>query len=116
MLADAVSTLADATVGALVDDPDGAALVRTVMSEVDAVATALGIPVRRDRLPGVLEESRRGLRDFATSMLQDRRRGSRLEVDGITGAVLRAADRTGIPVPANRTLYALLQALDRRPV
>jgi len=73
----AVSTLADATVGALVDDPDGAALVRAVMSEVDAVATALGIPVRRDRLPTVLDDSRRGLRDFATSMLQDRRRGSR---------------------------------------
>jgi 2-dehydropantoate 2-reductase len=111
----AVSTLVDLTVGALVDDADVADLVRTVMTEVDAVATALGVPVRRDRLPSVLDESGRGLRDFATSMLQDRRRGSRLEVDGITGAVLRAADRTGVPVPTNRTLYALLHALDRRP-
>jgi 2-dehydropantoate 2-reductase len=47
-------------------------------------------------------------------MLQDRRRGSRLEVDGITGAVLRAAQRTGVAVPANRVLHALLLGLDRR--
>lgn len=111
----AVGTLADATVGAVVDDPALAALVVETMAEVDAVATALGIPVRRDRLPAVLRESREGLWDFATSMLQDRRRGSRLEVDGITGAVLRAAARAGVPAPTNRTLHALLLGLDRRP-
>lgn len=110
----AVSTLADATVGELVDDPALAAVVVEAMAEVDAVATALGVPVRRRRLPDVLAESRRGLRDFATSMLQDRRRGARLEVDGITGAVLRAARRAGVPVPTNRTLHALLAGLDRR--
>ncbi len=109
----AVTTLADATVGEAVDDPALAALVTDAMAEVDAVATALGIPVRRERLRDVLDESRRGLRDFATSMLQDRRRGSRLEVDGITGAVLRAAASTGVPVPTNRTLHALLAGLGR---
>lgn len=109
-----VSTLVDATVGEIVDDPGLAALTTDAMAEVDAVATALGIPVRRDRLPRVLAESRDGLRDFATSMLQDRRRGRRLEVEGISGAVLRAARRTGVPVPTTRTLHALLTALDRR--
>jgi 2-dehydropantoate 2-reductase len=107
----ATSSLVDKTVGELVDDPSLAALVTSAMAEVDAVATALGIPVRRDRLPGVLDESRRGLRDFATSMLQDRRRGRRLEVDGITGAVVRAAERAGVAVPTNRTLRALLLGL-----
>lgn len=109
----AVSTITDTTVGAIVDDAALAGVVTDAMAEVDAVATALGVPVRRHRLPAVLEESRRGLRDFATSMLQDRRRGSRLEVDGITGAVLRAAARTGVPVPTNRVLHALLTGLEK---
>jgi 2-dehydropantoate 2-reductase len=45
-------------------------------------------------------------------MLQDYRRNRRLEHDAITGAVVRAADRTGVAVPINRTLLALLDAID----
>jgi 2-dehydropantoate 2-reductase len=110
----AVTTLTDTTVGEVLGRPATRALVVAAMEEVDAVATALGIPVRRGRLAAVLDDSRRGLRDFATSMLQDRRRGRRLEWDAIGGAVLRAADRTGVPVPVNRTLCGLLAGLDAR--
>jgi 2-dehydropantoate 2-reductase len=101
-------------VGEVLDRPATRALVVAAMEEVDTVATALGIPVRRGRLAAVLDDSRRGLRDFATSMLQDRRRGRRLEWDAIGGAVLRAAGRTGVPVPVNRTLCGLLAGLDAR--
>jgi 2-dehydropantoate 2-reductase len=45
-------------------------------------------------------------------MLQDLRRGRRLEHDGITGAVVRAAVRTGVAVPVNRVLLALLDGVD----
>jgi ketopantoate reductase len=45
-------------------------------------------------------------------MLQDLRRGRRLEHDGITGAVVRHAARAGVPVPLNCTLLALLARLD----
>jgi len=45
-------------------------------------------------------------------MLQDRRRGRRLEHDAINGAVIRAAGRTGVAVPVNQLLYALLERLD----
>jgi ketopantoate reductase len=110
----AVTTLTDTTVGEVLDRPATRALVVAAMEEVDTVATALGIPVRRGRLAAVLDDSRRGLRDFATSMLQDRRRGRRLEWDAIGGAVLRAAGRTGVPVPVNRTLCGLLAGLDAR--
>jgi 2-dehydropantoate 2-reductase len=109
----AVTTLSDTTVGRVVDDPALAALVVAAMREVDAVATARGIPVARGRLPGVMAESRRGLAEFATSMLQDRRRARPLEVDGINGAVLRAADRCGVPVPVNRALHGLLMGVTR---
>jgi 2-dehydropantoate 2-reductase len=82
------------------------------MEETDAVAAALGVPVRRARIAGVLAESAAEMPGFATSMLQDARRGRPLEHDALNGAVVRAAARTGVPVPVNRTLLALLARLD----
>jgi 2-dehydropantoate 2-reductase len=108
----AVTTLADATVREVLALPASRDLVVAAMEEVDAVATALGIPVRRRRTQTVLDDSLSGLPDFPTSMLQDRRRGRRLEHDAINGAAVRAAERAGVAVPVNRILLTLLERLD----
>jgi 2-dehydropantoate 2-reductase len=108
----AVSTLTDATVRQVLDRPAARDLVVRAMEEVDAVAVGLGIPVRRRRTQVVLDDSLSGLPDFPTSMLQDRRRGRRLEHDAINGAVVRAAGRVGVAVPVNAMLLALLERLD----
>jgi 2-dehydropantoate 2-reductase len=108
----AVTTLTQATVAEALAVPATRALVVDAMEEVDAVATALGVPVRRDRTEAVLADSVAGLPDFATSMLQDLRRGHRLEHDALNGAVVRAAARAGVDVPVNRVLLALLARLD----
>jgi 2-dehydropantoate 2-reductase len=108
----AVTTLTGTTVAEVLAHPGTRDLVVRAMEEVDAVATALGIPVRRERTQAVLDDSIRGLPDFETSMLQDYRRRRRLEHDAITGAVVRAASRTGVAVPINRTLLALLDRID----
>ncbi len=108
----AVTALTQTTVAEALADPLACDLVVRAMEEVDAVATALGVPVRRTRTAAVLEESRTGLPDFETSMLQDVRRGRRLEYDAINGAVVRAGRRAGVPTPVNATLGALLGALD----
>jgi len=108
----AVTTLTSATVGEALDLPASRELIRVAMEETDAVAAALGIPVRRARIDGVLAESAAEMPGFATSMLQDVRRRRRLEHDALNGAVVRAAVRTGVPVPVNRTLLALLSRLD----
>jgi 2-dehydropantoate 2-reductase len=104
----AVTTLTGTTVAQALAHPASRALIVRAMEEVDAVATACGIPVRRQRTATVLADSVTGLPDFETSMLQDFRRGRPLEHDAINGAVVRAAGRTGVPVPVNRTLLALL--------
>jgi 2-dehydropantoate 2-reductase len=108
----AVTTLTQATVADALADPGSRDLIVRTLVEVDAVATAHGVPVRRWRIDDVLRDSVEGLPDFPTSMLQDLRRGKRLEHDGITGAVVRHAARAGVPVPLNRTLLALLARLD----
>jgi 2-dehydropantoate 2-reductase len=108
----AVTTLTDATVREVLAQPGSRDLVVRAMEEVDAVAIAMGIPVRRRRTQAVLDDSLSGLPDFPTSMLQDRRRGRRLEHDAINGAVVRAGARAGIAVPVNGMLLALLARLD----
>lgn len=107
----AVTTLVDQPVGPVVARPETCALVRRAMEETDAVATALGIPVRRGRLDAVVAESAAEMPDFPTSMLQDRRRGTRLEHDALNGAVVRAAGRVGVAAPVNRLLLSLLSGL-----
>jgi 2-dehydropantoate 2-reductase len=111
----AVTTLTRTTVAEVLAHPGSHDVVVAAMEEVDAVATALGIPVRRTRTPAVVEESATGLPDFHTSMLQDVLRGRRLEHDAINGAAVRAAARTGVPVPVNRFLVALLDSYRGAP-
>jgi 2-dehydropantoate 2-reductase len=108
----AVTTLTGATVGAALAHAGSRELIVGTMLETDAVATGLGIPVRRHRLARVLAESAAEMPDFATSMLQDLRRGRRLEHDALNGAVVRAAARAGVAAPLNRTLLGLLERLD----
>lgn len=108
----AVTTLTDVTVAEATTHAATRDLIVRTMIEVDAVAVASGVPVRRGRIDAVLADSVSGLADFPTSMLQDRRRGRRLEYDAINGAVVRAADRVGVSVPLNRVLVALLARLD----
>jgi 2-dehydropantoate 2-reductase len=47
-----------------------------------------------------------------TSTLQDLEKGKPLEYDAISGAVVRAARRRGIKVPATEAVYTLLKLLD----
>jgi 2-dehydropantoate 2-reductase len=108
----AVTTITRTTVAGALDVPATRDLIVTAMEEVDAVATALGVPVRRRRTERVLADSTSALPGFQTSMLQDLLRGRRLEYDAITGAVVRAAERCGVAVPVNRALLALLVRLD----
>jgi 2-dehydropantoate 2-reductase len=102
------------TVGALLAQPDGRALVRAAMREVVAVANASGVGLDAERVDPELARSAAELGHLRTSMLQDREHGRRLEHEALNGAVIRAAARTGVAVPVNRVLYGLLAVLDRR--
>jgi 2-dehydropantoate 2-reductase len=110
----AVTTLTRQTVAQAIDEPDTRRLIADAMAEVAAVAGAQGIRCDASRIQTVIEDSRTGLGDFKTSMLQDHERGRRLEDDAINGAVVRAADRAGVPAPINRTLWTLLGHLPGR--
>ncbi len=109
-----MTTLTRRTVGELLDDPESLLLIRTLMTETFRVAKAEGAKLGPHRIEELIEHSRKHLRALKTSTLQDLERGKRLEYDALSGAVVRAADRHDIPVPAMKTVHALLKLLDAR--
>jgi 2-dehydropantoate 2-reductase len=110
-----VSALTHTTLGHMLEDPEGYNLVRTLMLETLAVGRAEGAKVTDDRVDLQLQQIQKNLNAYAikTSTLQDLEKGKRLEYDAISGAVVRAAKRHGMRVPATETVYALLKLLDK---
>lgn len=107
-----VTVLTGRNLGILHDDPDMLRLIRNLMEEGVRVARAEGAKIAPGRIDEVLDFTAKNLRDSNSSTLQDFKRGRRLEYDAITGAVIRAARRHGIPVPLTEALHALLKLLD----
>lgn len=83
-------------------------LARAILDEAVRVAAAEGARIGPADADAILGGGSGP--DAGTSMLYDRLAGRPLEHDHLTGALVAAADRYGIPVPVNRTLLALLGA------
>lgn len=104
-----VSALTRATLGQIGAAPQGRALIRALMEEVDSVATAEGVAtdIGIDRRM----EAGFAVGEHKTSMLQDLEAGRPLEIDALVGAVCELGDRHGLPLPHLRTVYGLASLL-----
>jgi 2-dehydropantoate 2-reductase len=107
-----VTTLTRRRVGEVLDDPEGLKLLRTLMQEIVEVARAEGAKLSDDRIEAYIAHSQKNLRALKTSTQQDLERGKPLEYEALSGAVVRAAHRHNMSVPAVETIYALLRLLD----
>ena len=94
---------------ALDDDRDLGFLVRDLVDEGKAVAAAAGVSLREDPWEMNVLATRRGSAHYP-SMLEDVEAHRATEVDMITGALVREADRLGVPVPLHRAMYRLIKA------
>ena len=97
--------------------PETYALLRTLVDEGRAVAAARGIALTAD--PLALIDEHRALGPAHThqgSMKQDVDRGRPTEIETLTGALIAEADRAGVPVPALRTVYRLVKAIETTAV
>lgn len=105
-----LAALAGVSNGRLVQDPALRRLLEDVARETAGVGRAAGARVDAEDL---VRRTRLVARRTATnraSMLQDLDRGRRTEIDAITGAVLREAEKAGVETPLNRALFALVKA------
>jgi 2-dehydropantoate 2-reductase len=106
----ALTALLEVPNGELLARPGARAIMQEAAQETARVAEANGVklpyPDPVEQVEGVARRTASNI----SSMLQDIRRGAPTEVDAINGAVVEMADRRGVPVPVNRTLWNLVRA------
>jgi 2-dehydropantoate 2-reductase len=92
-------------------------LVHDLIAEGKAVAAAAAVELHEDPWEMNVHAVRRGETLAAEghyahvpSMLEDVRAGRATEIDFITGALLREAERLGMPVPLHTAMYRLVKA------
>jgi 2-dehydropantoate 2-reductase len=102
------------TIGQAFADPTLSALMEDACREVVAVADARGIALPPGAADAILAYARSMIEDFNSSMARDVEAGKPLEVESITGAVVRHGRETGVPTPANETILDVLLPLHRK--
>src|SRR5262245_29103047 len=91
--------------------PDIHALCLAVLEEAVAVARADGAHLLSDEPAQTMAKLMTFGPELGTSMYFDRLAGRPLEVDALTGAIVAAGGRLGIPTPLNTGLLTLLRAV-----
>lgn len=105
----ALSAVAELPYGPLLQVDGVTDVMRNVISECEAVAQALNIP-----LPATLRDSTLALAasmpEQYSSTAQDLMRGKPTEIDYLNGYVVRKGAALGIPTPTNLALQVLVKA------
>ena len=106
-----ISALTRATLAQMARDPDVRNVVRSIMTEVEAVAgasSAIELPISiEQRIAGAEKVG-----EHKTSMLQDLEAGRPMELEAVVGAVVELGERLGVAMPHTRTIYACTKLLE----
>ncbi len=89
--------------------PETRAIIQGAIAEVLAVGRARGAPILDDSLAWSMTALDQFPGTGRASLAKDFLAGNRVELDGITGVVVRMAREVGVPTPINDTLYAILK-------
>lgn len=110
-----VTTLTRQPLGPVREDPDMRRLLEEAIAEVVAVAAAQGID-----LAEVQAETMRLVDEFPyegkSSMLMDLEKGGRLELEWLSGAVVRLGRELGLETPTHRVIHAALKPWAEGPL
>lgn len=106
-----VTAAGNVTVEKIFEHKESEQLCYNIFEELKGVAKAEGVELRQSDGEKIIK-SAKDLTGFETSTYQDRQKGKRMEYEAFTGAIVRLADKHGIHVPYNQTLYALLKLID----
>jgi 2-dehydropantoate 2-reductase len=98
--------------GELLSQPDTRELLSEVATEAEFVAYHNGVRLPYPDPIEAVEQVARNTAANYSSMLQDVLSGRPTEIDAINGAIVREAEKVGIPTPVNRVLWHLVKGLD----
>lgn len=109
-----LASFAAITAGARVDNgaiqktPELAALLRDAIAEVAAIARAKGVALPADAVDRSFATAANLPASMKASMAHDLDRGNRLEIEGLSGTIVRLGQELGIPTPVHRVFQAAL--------
>ncbi len=98
--------------GQLLDHPETVRLMEKLVMEAGEVARRKGIHLEEDPV-GKVRKVIEGTRENRSSMGQDFDHRQKTEIDAINGAVVREAQRLGIPAPVNEAVTELVKAIEK---
>ena len=94
--------------GAVLENPRTKAFLLEVMREVVRVGRAKGVALPEDYADQRLGFAATLPYDMTSSMAVDLDRGNRLEVEWLSGGVVKLGKEAGVPTPANEAVCAIL--------
>jgi len=109
----AISALGRTRYGLIKDNPLTRDVMRQVIAEVVAVATAAGVFLPdAEHLTTTALKLGQAMAEATSSTAQDLARGKPTEIDSLNGYVARRGAELGVPAPVNSTLHALVKLLE----
>ncbi len=96
------------TLGEILAVPRSSALLAAGMRETEAVARALDVTLEPGHVDSIFEKLGNFSNDTRSSLYHDLIRGNPLEIEALSGAVVRYGAQIGVPTPVHEFLYATL--------
>lgn len=88
------------------------AMTRRLIKEAVAVAHAMGLEADEEAIAAKVRKTSEMSPNGCTSIRADLRDGRKSEVDTISGSVVRAAAKVGVPVPCHEFVVNMVHALE----
>ena len=105
----AINCITRQPVGLVQSDGETIALYMDAMREVAAVAVAHGVSLGEEAIANNMALAKSFPPNNKTSMFQDLEAGRRLEIDYLSGAVVRLGREKGIETPIHRTAWVAIK-------
>lgn len=101
-------------IGYMMDDENGWWLCERLVREAVAVANGDGMGFDVEEILGEIRALLKNSHDGYTSIYADLRDGRRTEVDTISGAVVSASHRNGVPASSHEFIVKMVHAMENR--
>ena len=110
----AVTAVLQVNIGYIAANEYAWKMTMALLHEAVETAHALGLEADEEKLAEKIKATSAGSPEGVTSICADIRAGRKTEVDTISGSVVRAAHKAGIPVPVHEFVVNTIHALEGR--
>lgn len=108
----AVTGVLQVPMGFIAGNEHAWAITRQLIHEAVAVAHGLGLEADEEEITEKVRQTSLGSPEGITSICADLRDGRKTEVNTISGSVVRASEKCGVPAPTHRMIVELVHAME----